>query len=150
VLDLDGTGRVLTGAGLETSAAYVLAAGDARAGSLPLVAAAVGEGAAAARRAEELLAALEAARSWRSVPQVVGHHRPLLPHQGVPPARQAGLLRDPGAGAVRHPHDRAGAAGHDHPERVRAPEQGRRVLGVERRPDALDARRAPELGRAVG
>jgi thioredoxin reductase (NADPH) len=58
VLDVDGEGRVVVNGALETSAPFVLAAGDVRAGSRPRVAAAVGDGAAAAMRAEELLAEL--------------------------------------------------------------------------------------------
>ena len=58
VLDLDGEGRVIVNGALETSAPFVLAAGDVRAGSRPRVAAAVEDGAAAALRAEELLADL--------------------------------------------------------------------------------------------
>lgn len=57
-LDLDVVGRVVVNGSLETSAPYILAAGDVRAGSRPRVAAAVGDGAAAAMRAEELLASL--------------------------------------------------------------------------------------------
>ena len=56
VVDLDPTGRVVTDGALETSAPHVLAAGEVRAGSRPLVAAAIEDGIAAARRAEELLA----------------------------------------------------------------------------------------------
>jgi thioredoxin reductase (NADPH) len=58
VLDLDAGGRIAVNGALETSAPYVLAAGDVRAGSRPRIAAAVGDGAAAAMRAEELLAGL--------------------------------------------------------------------------------------------
>jgi len=58
VLDLDAEGRILVSGALETSAPYVLAAGDVRAGSRPRIAAAAGDGAAAAARAEELLATL--------------------------------------------------------------------------------------------
>jgi len=54
-LDLDGEGRIVVNGALETSAPSVLAAGDVRSGSRPRVAAAVGDGAAAAMRAEELL-----------------------------------------------------------------------------------------------
>jgi thioredoxin reductase (NADPH) len=54
-LDLDGGGRIAVNGALETSAPFVLAAGDVRSGSRPRVAAAVGDGAAAAMRAEELL-----------------------------------------------------------------------------------------------
>jgi thioredoxin reductase (NADPH) len=57
-LDLDADGRVVVNGALEASAPYVLAAGDVRAGSRPRIAAAVGDGAAAAMRAEELLATL--------------------------------------------------------------------------------------------
>ncbi|HKF76142.1 MAG TPA: NAD(P)/FAD-dependent oxidoreductase [Candidatus Dormibacteraeota bacterium] len=55
VVDLDPDGRVVADAGTETSAPHVLAAGDIRGGSRPLVAAAVSDGTAAARRAEQLL-----------------------------------------------------------------------------------------------
>ena len=58
VLDLDAGGRIVVNAALETSAPYVLAAGDVRAGSRPRIAAAAGDGAIAAMRAEELLAGL--------------------------------------------------------------------------------------------
>jgi thioredoxin reductase (NADPH) len=58
VLDLDARGGIVVNGALETSAPYVLAAGDVRAGSRPRIAAAVGDGAAAAMRAEELLASL--------------------------------------------------------------------------------------------
>jgi len=58
VLDLDDGGRIVAGAALETSAPFVLTAGDVRAGSRPRIAAAVGDGAAAAMRAEELLSQL--------------------------------------------------------------------------------------------
>jgi thioredoxin reductase (NADPH) len=58
VVELDPGGRVVVNGALETSAAFVLAAGDVRAGSRPRIAAAVGDGAAAALRAEELLASL--------------------------------------------------------------------------------------------
>jgi thioredoxin reductase (NADPH) len=57
-LDLDADGRVVVNGALEASAPYVLAAGDIRAGSRPRIAAAVGDGAAAAIRAEELLTTL--------------------------------------------------------------------------------------------
>jgi thioredoxin reductase (NADPH) len=57
-LDLDADGRVVVNGALGTSAPFVLAAGDVRAGSRPRIAAAVGDGAAAAMRAEELLATL--------------------------------------------------------------------------------------------
>lgn len=57
VLDLDPTGRVPANEALETTAPGVLAAGDVRGGSRPRVAAAVADGLAAARRAEELLQA---------------------------------------------------------------------------------------------
>lgn len=57
VVDLDPSGHVVTSAALETSTAYLLAAGDVRSASRQRVAAAVEDGAAAARRAEELLAA---------------------------------------------------------------------------------------------
>jgi thioredoxin reductase (NADPH) len=56
-LDLDGDGRIVVNGALETSAPFVLAAGDVRSGSRPRIAAAVGDGAAAAMRAEELLSA---------------------------------------------------------------------------------------------
>jgi thioredoxin reductase (NADPH) len=56
-IDLDPQGWIVTGEGLDTSTPYVLAAGDVRSGSPGRVAAAVREGAAAARRAEELLRA---------------------------------------------------------------------------------------------
>jgi thioredoxin reductase (NADPH) len=55
VVDLDPAGRVIADDALQTSAPHVLAAGDARAGSRPLVVAAIEDGIAAARRAEELL-----------------------------------------------------------------------------------------------
>ena len=58
VLDLDADGRIVVNGALETSAPYVLAAGDVRAGSRPRIVAAAGDGAAAARRAGELLATL--------------------------------------------------------------------------------------------
>jgi thioredoxin reductase (NADPH) len=57
-LDLDAGGRVVVNGALETSTPFVLAAGDVRAGSRPRIAAAAGDGAAAAMRAEELLASL--------------------------------------------------------------------------------------------
>jgi thioredoxin reductase (NADPH) len=57
VVDLDATGYVLTNDALETSAPHLLAAGDVRSGSPARYAAAVRDGLAAARRAEELLAA---------------------------------------------------------------------------------------------
>ena len=56
VVDLDHRRRIVTLAGPETSAPGVLAAGDVRSGSPPLVAAAVQDGTTAARRAAELLA----------------------------------------------------------------------------------------------
>lgn len=55
-VELDPDGRVITTAGLDTSAPAVLAAGDVRAGARGLVAAAVRDGTAAASRARELLA----------------------------------------------------------------------------------------------
>jgi len=58
LLDLDAGGRVVVNGALETSAPFVLAAGDVRAGSRPRIAAAAGDGAAAAMRAEELLTSL--------------------------------------------------------------------------------------------
>lgn len=58
VLDLDPAGLVVANAALETSAPFVLAAGDIRSGSRRRVATAVGDGAAAAQRAQELLASL--------------------------------------------------------------------------------------------
>jgi thioredoxin reductase len=58
VVDLDEARRVVTNALLETSAPYVLACGDVRSGARTSVAAAVGEGAAAAARAIELLLSL--------------------------------------------------------------------------------------------
>src|SRR5215472_1643988 len=54
-LDVDEGGRIVVNGAMETSAPFVLAAGDVRSGSRPRVAAAVGDGAAAAMRAEELL-----------------------------------------------------------------------------------------------
>jgi thioredoxin reductase (NADPH) len=57
LVELAPDGRIVTGAGLETSAAHVLAAGDIRAGSQPRVAAAVGDGEKAASRALEQLKA---------------------------------------------------------------------------------------------
>ncbi|HYZ02117.1 MAG TPA: NAD(P)/FAD-dependent oxidoreductase [Candidatus Binatia bacterium] len=56
-IDLDPEGWIVTGERLDTSTPYVLAAGDVRSGSPGRVAAAVREGVAAARRAEELLRA---------------------------------------------------------------------------------------------
>jgi len=56
-LDLDADGHIVVDGRLETSAPFVLAAGDVRSGSRPRIAAAVGDGAAAAMRAEELLSA---------------------------------------------------------------------------------------------
>ena len=55
VVELDGSRRVITDDALQASASCVLAAGDVRAGSQPSVAAAIQDGIAAARRAEELL-----------------------------------------------------------------------------------------------
>ncbi|HZV50548.1 MAG TPA: NAD(P)/FAD-dependent oxidoreductase [Candidatus Dormibacteraeota bacterium] len=54
-VELDPDGQVLTGLALDTSAPYVLAAGDVRRGAQSQVAAAIADGAAAARRAAELL-----------------------------------------------------------------------------------------------
>jgi thioredoxin reductase (NADPH) len=56
-VDLDARGWIVTSEGLDTTTPYVLAAGDVRSGSPGRVAAAVREGVAAARRAEELLRA---------------------------------------------------------------------------------------------
>jgi thioredoxin reductase (NADPH) len=56
-VDLDAGGRVVTGAGLETTAPGVLAIGDVRSGARPRIAAALADAAAAVRRVEELLAA---------------------------------------------------------------------------------------------
>jgi thioredoxin reductase (NADPH) len=58
VVDLTTDQRIVVNACLETSARYVLAAGDIRGGARPTVASAVGDGANAAARAEELLAEL--------------------------------------------------------------------------------------------
>jgi thioredoxin reductase (NADPH) len=55
VVQLDPDGRVVANAGAETSAPFILAAGDVRSGAEPRVAAAIADGAAAARRAQELL-----------------------------------------------------------------------------------------------
>ena len=49
---------VVTGGGVDTSAPGVLAAGEARSGSRPRITAAVEDGAAAASRAQALLASL--------------------------------------------------------------------------------------------
>jgi len=54
-VELDPDGRVLTGPALDTSAPFVLAAGDVRRGVQPRVGVAMADGAAAARRAVELL-----------------------------------------------------------------------------------------------
>jgi thioredoxin reductase (NADPH) len=59
VLDLDAGGRIVVNGALETSAPFVLAAGDVRSGARPRIAAAVGDGAAAALRAEELLSSAQ-------------------------------------------------------------------------------------------
>jgi thioredoxin reductase (NADPH) len=56
LVDLDLGQRIVVNALLETSAEWVLACGDIRSGARPRVAAAVGDGAAAAARAIELLA----------------------------------------------------------------------------------------------
>jgi thioredoxin reductase (NADPH) len=58
MLDLDPHDRILVNPDLETSARYVLACGDIRSGARPSVATAVGDGAAAASRAAELLTEL--------------------------------------------------------------------------------------------
>jgi thioredoxin reductase (NADPH) len=58
-VERDAGGYVLTNSQLETSARFVLACGDARAGSTACIAAAVGEGAVAAARVRELLASFE-------------------------------------------------------------------------------------------
>jgi thioredoxin reductase (NADPH) len=55
VVDLDTQLRILVNADLETSAAHILACGDIRGGTRASVATAVGDGAAAAARASELL-----------------------------------------------------------------------------------------------
>ncbi|MBO0682996.1 MAG: FAD-dependent oxidoreductase [Candidatus Dormibacteraeota bacterium] len=55
VVDLDGDGWIVTGEGLESSNRYVLAVGDVRSGSSGRIAAAVADGQAAARQAEQLL-----------------------------------------------------------------------------------------------
>jgi thioredoxin reductase (NADPH) len=55
VVELDPTGRVVANADAETSAPFILAAGDVRSGAEPRVAAAIADGTAAARRAQELL-----------------------------------------------------------------------------------------------
>src|SRR5439155_6114087 len=53
-VELEPGGQVVTGAGLETSAPGVLAAGDVRRGARPRVVAAVEDGTAAALRAREI------------------------------------------------------------------------------------------------
>jgi thioredoxin reductase (NADPH) len=58
VVELDPHGRVLVNLNLETSARYVLACGDIRVGARSSVATAVGDGAAAAGRAAELITEL--------------------------------------------------------------------------------------------
>lgn len=60
LVDLDDDRRVAANARLETSASYVLVAGDIRSGSRQRVASAVGDGATAAARAAELLSQLSA------------------------------------------------------------------------------------------
>jgi thioredoxin reductase (NADPH) len=55
VVELDAAHHVITNARLETSAPYVLACGDVRSGARQTIAIAVGEGVAAAARAQELL-----------------------------------------------------------------------------------------------
>jgi thioredoxin reductase (NADPH) len=55
VVELDPRGRVVANAHAETSSPFILAAGDVRSGAEPRVAAAIADGAAAARRAQELL-----------------------------------------------------------------------------------------------
>jgi thioredoxin reductase (NADPH) len=59
VVELDPDGRVLVNPDLETSARYVLACGEIRSGARPSVATAVGDGAAAADRAAQLLLELD-------------------------------------------------------------------------------------------
>jgi thioredoxin reductase (NADPH) len=63
LVELDASGQVIAGPNLDTSAPYVLAAGDVRSGAQPRVMAAIADGAAAAHRAAELLRELSQHRN---------------------------------------------------------------------------------------